>query len=143
VLLTFVRSAPNTCISRAARAHSKAPGSDAIGFSALLASESIDRVVATRSRVVRPYRVRHRCETLLLSLATFLGPVSVGTVEIIRLVSHHAQLPLPEAKRLVDRCVFDGEAVPIPTRSSEGAASLVRALASLQGVPKVDASIED
>jgi hypothetical protein len=71
------------------------------------------------------------------------GPVSVGTVVVIRLVSQHANLSLAEAMKLVDRCVFDGETVSIPTPSSDAAAALVRALASLPEVPKVEASIED
>jgi hypothetical protein len=69
--------------------------------------------------------------------------VSVGTVAVIRLVAKYAHLSLSEAARLVDRCVFDGETVSIPTRSSEDAALLVRALHSLPAVPKIDAAVED
>jgi hypothetical protein len=71
------------------------------------------------------------------------GSVSVGTVAVIRLVSRHARLPLSEAAVFVDRCVFDGETVSIPTPSSEAAVSLVRALEALPEVPKVEASILD
>jgi hypothetical protein len=71
------------------------------------------------------------------------GPVSVGTVRVIRLVSEHAHLALGEAMGFVDRCVFEGETVSIPTPSLEDAASLVRALSSLPAVPKIEASVED
>jgi hypothetical protein len=71
----------------------------------------------------------------------FCGTVSVGTVRVIRLVSQHAHLALAEATGFVDRCVFDGETVSIPTPSPEDAASLVRALSSLPEVPKVDAFV--
>jgi hypothetical protein len=69
--------------------------------------------------------------------------MSVGTVAVIRLVSQHAHLSLSEATELVDRCVFEGETVSIPTPSPEAAESLVRALASLPEVPKIEATIED
>jgi hypothetical protein len=71
------------------------------------------------------------------------GPVSVGTVRVIRLVSQHAHLSISEATELVDRCVFEGETVSIPMPSSEDAASLVRVLGSLPDVPRIDASVED
>jgi len=71
------------------------------------------------------------------------GQMSVGTVAVIRLVSQHAHLGLSEATEFVDRCVFDGETVSIPTPSSEDAASLVRALGTLPVVPKIEASVED
>jgi len=71
------------------------------------------------------------------------GPVSVGTVRVIRLVSQHANLSIAEATEFVDRCVFDGETVSIPVRSPEDAATLVRALGSLPNVPKIDVSVEE
>ena len=69
--------------------------------------------------------------------------MSVGTVRVIRLVSQHAHLALSEAAEFVDRCVFEGETVSIPTPSAEDAASLVRALGSLPDVPRIEASVED
>ena len=71
------------------------------------------------------------------------GPVSIGTVAVIRLVAQHARLSLSEAARFVDRCVFEGETVSIPTPSSEEAELLVRALGALPLVPKIHASVEE
>src|SRR5262249_31270791 len=96
-----------------------------------------------RDRVL-PVRWRARMSSVRLSIQPELcGPVSVGTVKVIRLVGQHAQLGLPEAAAFVDRCVFDGETVSIPMPSTEKAASLVRALRSLPTVPKIEASIEE
>lgn len=71
------------------------------------------------------------------------GPVSVGTVEVIRLVREHARLGLSEAKYLVDRCVFDGEPVIIPMQTPEDAAALVDALRLIPRGATIDASVED
>ena len=73
----------------------------------------------------------------------FCGPGSVGTVEVVHLVREHAHLGLAEAKRLVDRCVFDGKRVLIPMRSSEDAAALVDALRALSDDPRIEATVED
>ncbi len=82
--------------------------------------------------------------TVRLSIQPELcGPVSVGTVRVIRLVSQHACLSIADATEIVDRCVFDGETASIPMPSPENAAELVRALRSLPAVPKIDASVED
>jgi hypothetical protein len=64
-----------------------------------------------------------------------LGPVSVGTLEVIRLLQVHARLDLAEAKGLVDRCVFDGQTVRVPIPSTEAATSLIAAIAELPHSP--------
>jgi len=69
-----------------------------------------------------------------------LGAVSVGTVGVIKLVQLHAGLGLIEAKRLVDRCVFDGESVAVVMPSLEFAESFIRAVSSEP--VKVQATIE-
>ena len=71
----------------------------------------------------------------------FVGPASIGTVEVIRLIRLHAHLDLAEAKRLVDRCVFDRETIRVPTPSSADAAALVGALAQLPDLPRIRALI--
>ena len=82
-------------------------------------------------------------KTVRLSIQPLLcGPASIGTVEVIRLVRLYGGLGLAEAKSLVDRCVFDGEAALIQTPSAEAARALVEALSSLPGEPKVRASVE-
>ena len=73
----------------------------------------------------------------------FCGPLSIGTVQVIRLVSQHAGIALREAMVLVDRCVFEGETVSIPTPSLQEAELLIRALRSLPAVPRIDAALED
>ncbi len=75
--------------------------------------------------------------------AQLCGPVSVGTVTVIRLVGQHAHLAVREAKEFVDRCVFDGETVSIPMPSLEDASLLVHALRLLPEVPKIETSVED
>src|SRR5690242_10748232 len=91
---------------------------------------------------------RYRCadETATMSAvrlsiqAQLCGPISVGTVKVIRLVSEHARLTLSEAAKFVDRCVFDGETVLIPMPSPEAASLLVDALRALPEVPRIEAS---
>lgn len=60
------------------------------------------------------------------------GPVSVGTVELIKRVQERFRLSLTDAKAAVDRCVFDGETVTLVTSCDEAAlfASEVGALES-------------
>ncbi|MFC4314431.1 DUF4375 domain-containing protein [Steroidobacter flavus] len=80
--------------------------------------------------------------TVRLSIEpVFWESTSVGTVEIIKLVQLHAGVDLGEAKRFVDRCVFDGEAVAIPLPSHESAESFIRAVSSLPGPAKMQATL--
>ena len=72
----------------------------------------------------------------------FLGSMSVGTVEVIKLVSVHANVGLAGAKRLIDRCVFDGESVVISMPSTEAAESFLRAVSALPDEPRITATRE-
>jgi hypothetical protein len=56
----------------------------------------------------------------------FCGPASVGTVELIKLIRECFGLSLADAKAYVDRCVFAGEDVAIPTESLEVAAGFAQ-----------------
>ena len=56
--------------------------------------------------------------------ARLYGPVSLGTVDVIKAVQAHAGLGVGDAKALVDRCVFDGETVTIPGLSDTSASAL-------------------
>ncbi len=56
----------------------------------------------------------------------FCGPASVGTVELIKLLRDRLELPLPEAKAYVDRCVFNGETVALIAPTDEAAAEFAR-----------------
>lgn len=71
----------------------------------------------------------------------FCGPISMGTVAVIRALMSHCGLKLEVAVALVDRCTFSGEAVSVPMPSLSAAEAL---LATLQRVPaarRIHASI--
>ena len=66
------------------------------------------------------------------------GPMSIGTVAVIKLVMQHLALGPREASEYVDRCVFEGNAeVHIPAPSAEAAARFIAAVAALPAVPRV------
>lgn len=75
--------------------------------------------------------------------AEFLGPFSVGTVDVFRVVQEHLGLSLAAAKALVDRCTFGGETVEIEVESTEKAHALAQALRALQGAPPMRILVED
>ncbi len=67
--------------------------------------------------------------TIQLSIEPDLcGPISVGTVRIVKLVAHHLALGLSDAIAYVDRCVFEGAIVLIPAPSKDAAEALIREL---------------
>ena len=97
-----------------------------------------------RPAAEQPYRGQTSVTAVVLSIEPLMaGPLSVGTVEVIRLLRVHAHLGLAEAKHLVDRCVFDGESVRIPTPSPSDAAALAAALADLPESPRIRVLISD
>lgn len=64
------------------------------------------------------------------------GPISIGTVGLIKLLRDCLGLSLAEAKGYVDRCVFGGETVAIPVKTvklAEMIAGDVAALSSPAG----------
>jgi hypothetical protein len=73
--------------------------------------------------------------------ARLCGPVSFGTVDVIKAVQAHTGLGLGDAKALVDRCVFDGETVTIPDLSDTSASALVTALRALPDAPPIDVRV--
>ena len=82
--------------------------------------------------------------TLSLQIeAELCGPVSVGTVAVIKLLAAHLALTLPAAMTLVNQCVFDGQTVLVPAPSREAALALLDALAQLPPVPRVLAKIAE
>jgi hypothetical protein len=72
----------------------------------------------------------------------FCGPVSVGTVELIKLVRERFGLSLAEAKAYVDRCVFDGATVAIVAPTAEVAAVFAREVGALDSPAKFRVHIE-
>ena len=75
--------------------------------------------------------------------ADLCGPVSMGTVAVIRAIAKHLGLPLAEAQRFVDHCVFDGKTVELPAPSVSAAEALLTAFRELRAAPPIHASIID
>jgi ATP-grasp domain, R2K clade family 2 len=59
----------------------------------------------------------------------FCGPVSVGTVEPIKVLRDALNLTLAEAKSVIDKAVFDGEVARVLTGSEREARTVARQLA--------------
>ena len=75
--------------------------------------------------------------------ADLCGPISVGTVSVIRALIAHLGLSLSEAEALVDRCVFDGERVQIAAPSRAAAEALLAAWKLTPAAARNSASILD
>ena len=74
--------------------------------------------------------------------AQLCGPVSLGTVDVIKAVHAHSGLSLGQAKALIDRCVFDGETVTIADLPDVAARALVAELRALPDSPPIHVLIE-
>ncbi len=75
--------------------------------------------------------------------ADLCGPISVGTVGVIRALMAHVGLSLSEARELVDRCVFDGQRIEISVPSRAVAEALLAAWRLTPAAPRISASIAD
>ena len=71
------------------------------------------------------------------------GPMSIGTVAVIRALEKHLGLSLAEANRFVDRCVFDGEQLTLAAPTRLSAEALLAEFARLPAAPRIHASIGD
>jgi hypothetical protein len=71
------------------------------------------------------------------------GPLSVGTVAVIRALAKHLELSLSEATELVNRCVFDGERVSLAAPTRSAAHALLAEFSRLPAAPRVHASLCD
>jgi hypothetical protein len=71
------------------------------------------------------------------------GPISVGTVAVIRLAQERLGVSLSDAIAHVNRCVFDGETAFIDAPSLEAARSFVRAVTELTTGARIEASVSD
>lgn len=69
------------------------------------------------------------------------GPISVGTVAVIRALMSHCELKLEAAIALVDRCSFAGERVAVPAPSLSAARALLAALHRVPAASRIHASI--
>lgn len=71
------------------------------------------------------------------------GPMSIGTVAVIRAIARHLDLSLMESNEYVDRCVFEGKTVSLPAPSRSAAEALLAELGQLPAAPRIHASISD
>ncbi len=69
------------------------------------------------------------------------GPMSIGTVAVIRALAKHLGLSLAEANRVVDRCVFDGEQLSLAAPSRLSAEALLAEFARLPAAARIHAAI--
>ena len=84
-----------------------------------------------------------RMARVVLSIeGDFCGPMSIGTVAVIRALQKHLDLSLAEASGFVERCVFEGEQLSLraPTRSA--AEALLAEFARLPAAARIRASIK-
>ncbi|MEO8905088.1 MAG: hypothetical protein ABI488_21755 [Polyangiaceae bacterium] len=75
--------------------------------------------------------------------ADLCGPVSVGTVGVIKALMSHLGLGMSEAQHLISRCVFDAERVEIAAPSRAVAEALLAAWSLTPAGPRISASIAD
>ncbi|HMS41531.1 MAG TPA: hypothetical protein PKE69_14965 [Pyrinomonadaceae bacterium] len=68
-----------------------------------------------------------------------IDSISVGTVEIIKLIREELNLDLAKAKAYIDRCVFDGETVLIPIPIGIDVERLLAKIRELETRPKIEA----
>jgi hypothetical protein len=81
---------------------------------------------------------------LVLSIEGDLcGPMSIGTVAVIRALEKHLGLSLAQANELVDRCVFEGEKLTLPAPTRARAEALLAEFAKLPAAGRIHASIAD
>ena len=73
----------------------------------------------------------------------FCGPISMGTVAVIRALMAHLGLSVGEAESLVDRCVSSGEPVAFSAPSRAAAEALLAALRRVPAAPRIIAAIVD
>jgi hypothetical protein len=87
---------------------------------------------------------RDEMTRIALSIAGDLcGPMSIGTVAVIRAIEKHLGMPLAEANELVDRCVFDGERVWLSAPTVGAAKALLAEFERLPAAPRIQASLAD
>ena len=73
--------------------------------------------------------------------AELCGPISMGTVAVIRALMAHLALPLSDAVAIVDRCTFDGEHLCLPAPSRAAAEALLAAFRHMPAAARIRASL--
>ena len=82
-------------------------------------------------------------EIVLTIEGDLCGPMSIGTVGVIRAIARHLGLSLTEANELVDRCVFEGEKVTLAAPTRRAAEALLAEFGRLPAAQRIHASIAD
>ena len=75
--------------------------------------------------------------------ADLCGPVSVGTVGVIKALMSHLDLDVNEAQELISRCVFDGERIEVAVPSREVAEALLAAWSRTPAAARINATISE
>lgn len=73
----------------------------------------------------------------------FCGPMSIGTVAVIRAIEKRLGLSLSEANGFVDRCVFERETVTLAAPTRAAAEALLAEFSQLPAASRIHASIAD
>ena len=75
--------------------------------------------------------------------ADLCGPISVGTVGVVRALMTHLEMSLTESLAVVNRCVFDGERAEIAAPSQRVAEALLLALQRTNAASRIHAVIAE
>jgi hypothetical protein len=75
--------------------------------------------------------------------AELCGPMSIGTVAVIRAIERHLGLSLTQANECVDRCVFEGQMITLNAPTRARAEALLAEFAQLPAAGRIHASITD
>jgi hypothetical protein len=70
------------------------------------------------------------------------GPVSVGTVCLVKLLAEWLELPLAQSVSAVDRCVFEGDSLRVRFSSPDLARRLLRQLSELPLANRINATLD-
>ena len=73
----------------------------------------------------------------------FCGPVSVGTVDLIKVVREHCNFGLRQAKDYIDDAVFGGEVVDIPLPNETDGEALVDEIRALETPARISVELLD
>ena len=71
----------------------------------------------------------------------FCGPVSLGTVDLIKIVRERCSFGLAEAKRYIDDAVFGGEIVDIPLPAETDGSALADEIRALETPAKISVEL--
>ncbi|HYQ40724.1 MAG TPA: hypothetical protein VER11_02110 [Polyangiaceae bacterium] len=71
------------------------------------------------------------------------GPMSIGTVAVIRALQKHLGLSLAESSECVERCVFEGEQVTLSAPTRAAAHALLAEFERLPAAARIHAHLAD